>query len=347
MPFPSLTVVIPTYNRREVLGIALEGYIRQATPRSIAEILVIDDGSTDDTEAAVRTLSQRAPFPIRYMQQCNQGPAAARNFGIRNASSDLILFTDSDVIPREDLVMQHLRSHRRNPQLSVVVQGYLAWNPATNPTPFMRWYGRRRLFNFGEIEHKNEVDYRFFYSCNVSLKTRFLRSSDGFDEEFRTAAYEDTELAYRLSQRGMRLIYNSRAIGHHHQSFTFEDACHKARSNAGAMQVFFRKQAGTVALREIQMKQSRSSYRLATRVAKQAIDVMAPLRRFLNSSIPMPGFVYRLFFWSATRDVIQAASAIKAALSTAPLPSLPVAKQSVTSREARAQTLPSEVCKAR
>jgi glycosyltransferase involved in cell wall biosynthesis len=306
--FSSLSVVIPTYNRRQLLAKALEGYLAQSSPQLLLEVLVVDDGSTDDTESMVRDFSERfRRFPIRYFRQCNKGPAAARNVGIQKARSDLVLFTDSDVIPKNDLVEQHIAWHRTNPQITAAVQGYLTWAPAVSATPFMRWYGEHKLFNFGESGNKTEVDFRCFYTCNVSLKTEFLRRYGQFDEEFKCAAYEDSELAYRLSQHGLRLLYNSKAIGYHHQFFSFEDACRKARSNTGVTQLFFQKEAGRAIRHEIQRKESLFRYKIATRLARLAVTAVSPMRHLLDSSIPLPGMVYRSFFWASTRDIRQQA----------------------------------------
>src|SRR5258708_26630688 len=84
-PMDSLTVVIPTFNRAPVLKKALEAYLTQGAPEGIYELLVVDDGSTDETPSLVDEISRRAPFPIRYFRQENKGPAAARNVGIREA----------------------------------------------------------------------------------------------------------------------------------------------------------------------------------------------------------------------------------------------------------------------
>src|ERR1039458_5616434 len=114
--FESLSVIIPTFNRKDLLAKALQGYLGQSSPHLIHELLVVDDGSTDDTESMVQELSRRSPIMIRYLRQANQGPAAARNFGIREARSSIVLFTDSDIVPQRELVSQHLQWHRNNPQ---------------------------------------------------------------------------------------------------------------------------------------------------------------------------------------------------------------------------------------
>jgi len=302
LPFSSLSVIIPTYNREKVLAKALHGYLAQSSPQLIHELIVVDDGSTDTTESMVSNVSKQSVFPIRYLRQSNKGPAAARNFGIREARSDLVLFTDSDVIPERDLVEQHIIRHQKDPRVETAVQGYLAWAPSVNPTPFMRWYGENQLFSFRELQNKRGADFRCFYTCNLSLKTEFLRTCGQFDEQFKTAAYEDTELGYRLSKQGLHLVYSSAAIGYHDQFFSFEDACRKALANAPATRLFLRTEAGREASRLIQTKESRPGYAFGARVATVVARTLFPFRGFLDSSIPLPGIVYHLFFWFSMQN---------------------------------------------
>lgn len=302
--FNSLSVIVPTYNREKVLAKALEGYLTQSSPHLIHELLLVDDGSTDDTESMVREFSSRSPFPIRYLRQPNQGPAAARNLGIREARSNLVLFTDSDIVPKSDLVEQHLAWHQKNPQITAAVLGYVTWPMEIKATPFMRWYGEGKLFAFNQLRNKQEARFHSFYTCNLSLKTEFLRTCGPFNEEFKSAAFEDIELGYRLSKQGMQLLYNPAAVGYHYQFFSFADACRKTLGNAAATRLFFRTEAGRQVLKEIRKKRSRSSYVVAKGIATLAARVLSPARPLLDSSVPLPGIVYHLFFWhDATRLV--------------------------------------------
>lgn len=294
----SLTVVIPTYNRGRVLKKALDAYRIQSAPGLVRELIVVDDGSTDCTEALVLEASRDSPFPIRYLRQSNKGPAAARNYGIREARSPIVLFTDSDILPAPDLVCQHVEWHKENPNTCVAVLGYVTWPPNPRPTPFMNWYGEDGpLFRYRKFQHRNELSFSDFYTCNVSAKTEFLRACGGFDEDFKGAAYEDIELAYRLSKAGLRLLYNSHAIAYHQQFFSFADACQKSRGNEAATRIFLQKEAGRVLLEPRLKRRSRLWFRIAKGTAMTAATALKPARRLLNSYVPLPYFIYRLFFW--------------------------------------------------
>ena len=203
-----ISVVIPTYNRCDTLKKALVAYLDQTALQSIAEILVVDDGSTDSTGGVVELMARESVVPIRYLLQENKGPAAARNVGIREAAGELILFTDDDIIPQRDLVAQHLEWHRNFPGEETAVLGYVTWAPEISSTPFMKWYGLEALFSYAELAGRSKIDYRYFYTCNISLGKYFLHRNGIFDEDFKVAAWEDIELGFRLDRAGMRLLYN-------------------------------------------------------------------------------------------------------------------------------------------
>jgi len=301
--FKSLSVIIPTYNRRDVLAKALDGYLTQSSPQLVDELLIVDDGSTDDTESMVRQFSKKSPIVIRYLRQANKGPAAARNLGIREARSNIILFTDSDIVPERELVSQHLEWHRNNPQTSTAVLGYVTWPPEIKATPFMRWYGEEgALFAYRQLRGKREIDFHFFYTCNLSLKTDFLRTCGQFDEDFKSASWEDTELAFRLHKAGLQLLYNPQAVAFHYQFFTFDEACRKAAGNSTARETFLKKEAGQHYLAQRKERMSGIKARIAKLAATAVGTVMSSSSRLLDSRIRLPSPIYRALYWYRVRQ---------------------------------------------
>lgn len=299
----SLTVIIPTYNRKELVAKAIEGYFAQSSPELIHELLVVDDGSTDGTESMVRELRARSPVTIRYLRQANKGPAAARNLGIRNARSSIVLFTDSDIVPERGLVAQHAEWHKNNPQTGTAVLGYVTWPPEIKATPFMRWYGEDgALFAYRRFRGKREIDFHFFYTCNLSLKTDFLRTHGQFDEDFKSASWEDTELGYRLHKAGLRLLYNPQAVAFHHQFFTFDQACRKALENSAAREIFLHKEAGQYFLAQRNERMRGIRTRVAKLVATGLGVAMNSSARLLDSKIPLPSPIYRSMYWYRVRQ---------------------------------------------
>ena len=129
----------------------------------------------------------------------------------------------------------------------MAVLGYVTWSPEVNATPFMIWYGSDgALFSYGHFVPGSQLEFTDFYSCNVSLKTEFIRRNGGFDEDFKIAAYEDTELAYRLQNAGMKLLYNQNALAFHLQKVSFESACRRVWRTDSARKLFQSKEAGNL-----------------------------------------------------------------------------------------------------
>ncbi len=91
---PFVSVIIPTYNRKESLLRTLDSLARQTYPADRFEVIVVDDGGSDGTEAVAQ---QSFPFALRYIRQKNQGAAAARNRGAAEARGEIFIFLDDDI----------------------------------------------------------------------------------------------------------------------------------------------------------------------------------------------------------------------------------------------------------
>jgi GT2 family glycosyltransferase len=304
-----LSIAIPTYNRKDVLRKVLEAYCSQSAQEEILEIFVADDGSTDGTESAVAQFNEGSSVPVRYFRQEHRGAAAARNLAIREARGDLLLFTDDDVIPSPTLVEEHSKWHRQNPDPRVAVSGSVPWHPEVHPTPFMHWLIRGGpLFDLRECSKRRELGFEYFVTWNLSLKTKFLRENGRFDEDFRVY-YEDYELGYRLSKKGLRLLYNPSAVGYHYRYVSFADVCRRAQLVAAAEKVLRTKEAGVYfAERAAQGGQS-LAIRLGKFLARRFTFAFAPVKPVLDSQIPLPRFVYRAMYYAYGQSPARRSSA--------------------------------------
>ena len=224
-----ISVIVPTYNRIDRLLRCLASLQSQHLERSKVEIIVIDDGSTDDTRERLQPFVSDGT--IRYLHQANSGPARARNAGIRIARGRILLFLGDDIIATPHLLEEHLSYHSQFLDEQVAVVGLTDWSDRIDVTPLMKYPGleqfRYHLVQEGAVDPQN-LPYDFFYTSNASVGRRFLlENSLFFDEDFVLAMGEDGELAYRMQKLGLRIIYNPRAQAYHEHSMTFESACRR------------------------------------------------------------------------------------------------------------------------
>src|SRR5260370_16324937 len=98
-PLPFVSVVIPTYNRASVLPYLFDALGKQVYPAVRMEAIVVDNSSSDDTEAVVSRWRQALPFPVTFHRKENRGPAASRNAGASLARGEIIAFTDTHCRP--------------------------------------------------------------------------------------------------------------------------------------------------------------------------------------------------------------------------------------------------------
>lgn len=239
MDKPDISIIIPTYNRVQFLKTALELFGRQTYPTGRFEVIVVDDGSTDGTENIVRRLEGTVSYRLRYFKQANSGPASARNRGVKEANAGLLLFTGDDIFPKEDLIDQHLETHKRYPDSAVL--GYVEWDKDMEVSDFMNYIAPNGFqFRYASINDSGNCGFRHFYTSNISLGKEWFRE-DFFDEEFAYAALEDTEFAYRLEKKGLKIVLNKEAIGYHHHFITMESFCEKMRATGYCAAIFLRK----------------------------------------------------------------------------------------------------------
>ncbi|MBN9391128.1 MAG: glycosyltransferase family 2 protein [Chloroflexi bacterium] len=223
-----LSVIIPTYNRYEYLLRTLAALENQTLDRELYEIIVVDDGSKDDTRSKMAAYPGLKFFPMPR----NGGPAAARNQGVRLAQGKYVVFIGDDIYASPDFLAGHLAAHQKHPGDHIAILGYAPWTRGAEVTPLMRYLfegpGKFRQFEYDLISESSNAGYRFFYTCNISLSRNFLLEDALFDEEFRYAYAEDTELAYRLERRGMRIVFCKEILAEHDHPTSYRNACRRA-----------------------------------------------------------------------------------------------------------------------
>ncbi len=293
----NVSVIIPTYNRAEVLRKTLSAYAGQAGQHQLLELLVVDDGSGDQTASVVQECARLFPFAIRYLHQQNRGLAASRNHGLREARGDLVLFGDDDIIPSPRMVAEHFAAHEKHPEEGVGIFGHVAWDPVLRPTPFMTWAGTYGpLLPVGHFKPDMELDPSHALFGNTSVKSAFLRKHGVFDEGFSRYGWEDLELSYRLYQKGYRVRYSRDAVGYHHKFVTFRGAMRQIEALYASWPTFARTDAGRQFLKERRAQSAKAPKGMKSalkEILKSTKPAIMPLLRCLmDSRIPLPGRLY-------------------------------------------------------
>jgi glycosyltransferase involved in cell wall biosynthesis len=196
------TIQLCTYNRAALLERVLDACFEQTVGADAYEVVLVNDGSTDNTPAVIERAVSRAGCRFEVVNQANSGLAKGRNAGISRASGRRIIFIDDDVLPLPNFVEEHLRSHERTPL--AVVRG-----------------GAINVENFDELPppHWNIKHYsgNFFWTTNVSVPLATIRAIGGFNESFSEYGWEDIDVGLRLRFGGVRGVFNPKALAYHYK----------------------------------------------------------------------------------------------------------------------------------
>jgi GT2 family glycosyltransferase/2-polyprenyl-3-methyl-5-hydroxy-6-metoxy-1,4-benzoquinol methylase len=205
-----VTVAIPTRDRREILQRTLRALGAQ-TARGF-ETIVVCDGTDQPAPPATGELSD-----LRVLVQEPAGPGVARNLAAATSDRPLLLFLGDDMIPTPELVERHVARHDRHPTREVAVLGQVRRHPEVPDGRLERW-----------LEWSGMPGSRFA-SGNLSIDRRLFLEVGGFDPDFLPPG-EDLDLAWRLEQRGVRLIDEPGAAALHlcrHDWASIERSCER------------------------------------------------------------------------------------------------------------------------
>lgn len=222
------SVIIPTFNRAEILARTLISLKEQTLSKEDFEVIVIDDGSSDNTKEIIADfITQNTDLHLSCFYKKNEGQGIARNFGINKSKGNIIVFIGDDIILDRNFLAEHLKFHQEHKSANNGVLGLIKWHPDLTISPFMNWltngssiFGKfgGHQFAYEKLEGKLHADFNFFYTSNISLKRELIeKKEDQFDEEFGSYGWEDIELGYRLYKKyGLKILYNESAIGYHY-----------------------------------------------------------------------------------------------------------------------------------
>jgi len=204
------SVVVPLYNSRETIAGCLKAVRGQEgfEPGEL-ELIVVDDGSTDGGGAAAGDLSDKmVALPD------NRGAAAARNRGAKEASADVVVFVDADVVLEPGAVSALLEVFNKSSQVMAAVGRYTE-RPAV---PGVVNLYHNAFTRFHHDLSPMEIDW--FWGALGAVRKEALFSVGGFDERYQGASAEDMDLGIRLAEAGHKIRYCPEAEGAHTHNFT-------------------------------------------------------------------------------------------------------------------------------
>ncbi|MFT5319410.1 MAG: cytidylate kinase [Chlamydiales bacterium] len=205
-----VSVIIPVHNREDHLELTLRSMKAQTINPSEIELIVVDDGSTDASFAVAKKYGAQA------IKISNRGPGAARNEGMKQATGDIILFTDSDMLYPSDF-LENLRStHALSNHLILLGSRRHLPEAVTTLSPELaRLDSREKLLGYYNFDlHSLNKPWSLAYTCNFSVDASLVQDCK-FDEDFTGWGLEDIDFAYRLYQGGGRFAYSRALAGYH------------------------------------------------------------------------------------------------------------------------------------
>lgn len=196
--YPCVSIIVPTYNCAQFLSEALDSILTQQYPN--IEVIVVDDGSNDDSA----DIADGFGSPVKVIRQKNQGPAAARNRGVRESSGEYLAFLDGDDVWLPGKLFAQMEYFLSHPEVGIVFGKFRRWpvNKAGNYPP---------KENFITLEHKGGIDetvsgwiyHKLLLDSIVCIITAVIPRSlfdtlGGFDESLRSG--EDYDFWLRASR---------------------------------------------------------------------------------------------------------------------------------------------------
>jgi len=217
----NISIIVPVFNGGNPFHSCVSSLLELDYPDEKLQIILINDGSTDDT--AQWLLEQKLPSNLKIItHDKNMGRAAARNSGIKIAHGDIIIFLDADMVAKPDFIKQHVLAILKSGV--VAVSGLVIADPDERKTALQYYlfeYRKRGAKQFGE---KKPIPFNYLITNNMSVRRDVIEECGLFDEGYVGYGGEDTDYAIRLWELypgGLR--FSSKAISIDYQNETLHD----------------------------------------------------------------------------------------------------------------------------
>ena len=216
-------VIVTTYNRPDALDLVLESYLAQDAREF--ELIVADDGSTDETRRVIESYVRRAPFPLRHLWQEDLGfrPAAIRNRALAATDAEYVIFSDGDCVAPRDFVTRHAQLAEAGYFLAgnrVLLSEAFTARALSQRLPLHRWDAWAWLHAWlrgdvnrclpflrlpeGALRKRSLARWEGVKTCNLSAWREDLLRVNGLDESYTGWGLEDSDLVIRLLRAGVK-----------------------------------------------------------------------------------------------------------------------------------------------
>ncbi len=203
-----VSVVIPAFNAAPTIGGCLSALRAQNVSQTDFQVIVVDDGSSDETSARVSQFEE-----ARLEHTPHLGAAGARNHGARLATGEILLFTDADCEPTETWIQEMCRPFENQADIAGAKGVYLTRQRA----PVARFVQIEYEEKYEQMRRLERIDFIDTYSA--AYRREVFLANGGFDESFPGASVEDQEFSFRLAKQGYRLVFAPNArVCHSHVS---------------------------------------------------------------------------------------------------------------------------------
>lgn len=199
-----ISVIIPVYNGQNVISNCLKALLNQNYPKNKYEIIVVDDGSTDDTVEIFSKFKK-----VRLIKQKHSGPAVARNFGASKSKGDILLFTDADCVQPKDWVRNMIEPFK-DEEIAGVSGTYKTLNKGSLIARFAGYEIEER---HKSLSKKRFLD--FIGTFSAGYRKKIFQKYGGFDTSFATSSGEDPELSFRMHKAGFKMVFQPKAFVYH------------------------------------------------------------------------------------------------------------------------------------
>lgn len=214
-----VSIIIPTFNRCEIIGNTIESCFTQNYPKDKYEIIIADNNSSDNTKKVVTELQSRSPVPLKYIFEPRQGAHHARNTAAKESAGELLYYTDDDMIADENLLTNMTKVFDFDYNVAVVGGRVLPKWEFDPPEWLVKYFNDGTLSLIDKQEKLIIADFDIgIYSCHQMIRKEILFECGGFNPDIAKETLignGETGLNIKILNKGYSFGYTSDAVSYH------------------------------------------------------------------------------------------------------------------------------------